>query len=159
MAAWPQGVQRVQRGPPAERRRTPHWTWYGEGSPGGASRALTGTPSQGCIKGTLSAPRPRRPLLCLAALPPPCTTGVAPAPHTQPHCHQTQGLSRGPLAQSLNPPQALRLHLNPHLLPSHLTALESHSRISKEEFLRAQALGQEGQALPGLLVQLQGGHR
>lgn len=49
---------------------------------GGASLALNGTLSQGFIKGTLSAPQPCRPLLCLAALPPSSTTEAALAPHT-----------------------------------------------------------------------------
>lgn len=73
---------------------TRFWTWRGEGSPGGASLGLNGTLSQGCIKGTLSAPQPCRPLLCLAALP----------PHTQPHCHRAQCLSQGPLVWRLSHP-------------------------------------------------------
>lgn len=36
---------------------------------------------------------------------------------------------------------------------------ESHSPVSKEEFLRAQALREKGEAFPSLLVQLRGGHR
>lgn len=71
-----------QRGTTGGEEDTQLWSWGGESAPGGASLALNGTLSQGCIKGTLSAPQLSRPVPGLAALPPSCTTEAAPAPHT-----------------------------------------------------------------------------
>lgn len=126
--------------------------------PNGASPSLNGPLSQDCIKGTLNAPQLCRPLLCLAALPPSCTTAAAPAPHTAllspgrmsvPSTSCPEPKATPALAATSEPVASSK----PHIIPP-----EADSRISKEELLRAQALREKGQAFPSLSVQLQGGH-
>lgn len=112
-----------------------------------------GTLAQGCIKGTLSAPQPCRLRLCLAALPPSCTTEATPSPTVTRPSVCPEDLSSK--AEPTQTPAATSKPASSSKPP--LTPLESDSRISKEEFLRAQALREEGQAFPSLLVQLQGG--
>lgn len=138
---------------------TQFWTWCREGAPGGASLALNGTLSQDCIKGTLSAPQPGRPLLGLAALPPSCTTEAALAPHTAPLSPDPVSVPRssGPEPEPTPAPAATPEPVSPSKPP--MIPLESDSRISKEEFLSAQALREKGQAFPSLLVELSGEHK
>lgn len=78
-----------------------------------------------CSTGSSRAWRPSHPPVPLRRL----------QPHTQPYCHQTQCLSRGPPVQSRHPPRPLQLRLNQHLLPSHLLLPWSQTHASPKKNL------------------------